>query len=257
MGHESSQVVMVTGGAQGIGRGICEHLLGLGHRVVAADIDEQAGRECLDRWKASADRVLFVATDVADEFSAMGCVAEAVRVFGRIDSLINNAGIANPGGVPVEDLSLEQWNRFIATNLTGCFLMAKHAIPHLRRAAGSIVNIASTRALQSEPHTEAYSASKGGIVALTHSLAISLGPQIRVNCISPGWIEVSSYKKSGLHAGAPLRPIDHQQHPAGRVGLPSDIAAMAAFLISHEAGFIAGQNFVVDGGMTRKMIYVE
>lgn len=257
MPDKSSQVVIVTGGAQGIGRGICEHLLALGHRVVAADVDEQAGRECVDRSKAGRDRVLFVATDVSDEFSAMGCVAEAVRVFGRIDALINNAGIANPGTVAVEDLSLEQWNRFIATNLTGCFLMAKHAIPHLRKAAGSIVNIASTRALQSEPHTEAYSASKGGIVALTHALAVSLGPQIRVNCISPGWIDVSSYKKSGVQAGPQLRPVDHQQHPSGRVGLPGDIAAMVVFLICDGSGFITGQNFVVDGGMTRKMIYVE
>jgi NAD(P)-dependent dehydrogenase (short-subunit alcohol dehydrogenase family) len=257
MAHGSNQVVIVTGGAQGIGRGICEHLLGLGHWVVVADIDVQAGRECVDRWKACADRVLFMETDVSDELSVMGCVAEAVRKFGRIDALVNNAGIADPGRTPVEDLSLEQWDRFLGTNLTGCFLMAKHAIPHLRRSGGSIVNIASTRALQSEPNTEAYSASKGGIVALTHSLAISLGPQIRVNCISPGWIDVSAHKKSTAQAGPALRPIDHEQHPVGRVGLPGDIAAMVAFLICDWSGFVTGQNFVVDGGMTRKMIYVE
>ena len=257
MGHESSQVVIVAGGAQGIGQGICEHLLGLGHQVVVADVDRKAGEECLDRWKVSADRVRFVATDVSDEASARGCIAETVRVFGAIHALVNNAGIADPGRTPVDELRLEDWNRVISTNLTGCFLMAKHAVPHLRRSGGSIVNIASTRALQSERHTEAYSASKGGVVALTHALAISLGPQIRVNCISPGWIDVGSRKKSAAQTGPPPRPIDHQQHPVGRVGMPEDVAHMVAFLISDAAGFITGQDFRVDGGMTRKMIYVE
>jgi NAD(P)-dependent dehydrogenase (short-subunit alcohol dehydrogenase family) len=140
---------------------------------------------------------------------------------------------------------LQAWNRRIAVNLTGVFLMTKHCTPHLRRAKGSIVNIGSTRALQSEPNTEAYTASKGGVVALTHALAMSLGPQVRVNCISPGWI-----------AKRKLRKKDHAQHPVGRAGRPEDIGEMVAFLISDAAGFITGQNFVVDGGMTRKMIYL-
>jgi len=127
----------------------------------------------------------------------------------------------------------------------------------LQRTKGAIVNIASTRAIQSEPNTEAYSASKGGILALTHSLAMSLGPDIRVNCISPGWIDVSEWKKSQQAKKPHLTKMDHAQHPAGRVGKPEDIAALVAFLISDEAGFITGQNFVVDGGMTKKMIYEE
>jgi NAD(P)-dependent dehydrogenase (short-subunit alcohol dehydrogenase family) len=115
----------------------------------------------------------------------------------------------------------------------------------LRKASGAIVNIASTRALQSEPDTEAYAAAKGGVVALTHALAMSLGPRVRVNCVSPGWI-----------ASAGLSRKEHAQHPAGRAGRPEDIGEITAFLISDAAGFITGQNFVVDGGMTRKMIYV-
>ncbi len=107
----------------------------------------------------------------------------------------------------------------------------------------------------SEPHTEAYSASKGGLVALTHAMAASLGPQVRVNCISPGWIEVRDFKKRALRSAPDLTEADHRQHPAGRVGRPDDISSLAAFLASGEAGFITGQNFVVDGGMTRKMIY--
>jgi NAD(P)-dependent dehydrogenase (short-subunit alcohol dehydrogenase family) len=123
-------------------------------------------------------------------------------------------------------------------------------VPVLRRAGGAaaIVNIASTRALQSEPNTEAYAASKGGIVALTHALAVSLGPAVRVNCISPGWIDVRASQ---------LSDQDHAQHPVGRVGKPLDIAKLVLFLLSEDAGFITGQNFVVDGGMTRKMIYEE
>jgi NAD(P)-dependent dehydrogenase (short-subunit alcohol dehydrogenase family) len=154
-------------------------------------------------------------------------------------------------------LTLADWQRVIQTNLTGCFLTAKHAATFLRKARGAVINIASTRALQSEPHTEAYSASKGGVVALTHALAISLGPDIRVNCISPGWIAVQEWKKKKLRQVLNLTDLDHRQHPAGRVGTPDDIAAMVAYLISEKAGFITGQNFIIDGGMTRKMIYAD
>ncbi|MGC8779158.1 MAG: SDR family oxidoreductase, partial [Candidatus Caldatribacteriaceae bacterium] len=122
----------------------------------------------------------------------------------------------------------------------------------------AIVNIASTRALMSEPHTEAYSAAKGGVLSLTHALAVSLAPRhIRVNAISPGWIEVSVWKKKALRKEPELRPIDHLQHPAGRVGRPEDIASACLFLASPEAGFITGANLVIDGGMTVKMLYAE
>jgi NAD(P)-dependent dehydrogenase (short-subunit alcohol dehydrogenase family) len=143
------------------------------------------------------------------------------------------------------------------TNLTGMFLCTKHALPALRQARAAIVNIASTRALQSEPNTEAYAAAKGGVVALTHALAMSLGPDVRVNCISPGWIDVSEWKKPSQRRASKLSAQDHAQHPVGRVGHPLDIAKLTLFLLSADAGFITGQNFVVDGGMTRKMIYKE
>ncbi len=109
----------------------------------------------------------------------------------------------------------------------------------------------------SEPHTEAYSASKGGLWALTHALAMSLGPEIRVNSISPGWIDVRDSKKHDAHGRPPLTEADHTQHPVGRVGEPKDIAEMALYLCSEQAGFITGQDFVVDGGMTKKMIYLD
>ncbi|MCP1366861.1 SDR family oxidoreductase, partial [Halomonas sp. BBD48] len=120
-----------------------------------------------------------------------------------------------------------------------------------------IINMASTRALQSEPHCEAYAAAKGGLLAMTHALAISLGPEVRVNAICPGWIETGPWQKSDQRSSPEHRAIDRDQHPVGRIGEPEDIAAAVAFLAGDEAGFITGQEFVIDGGMTRKMIYAE
>jgi NAD(P)-dependent dehydrogenase (short-subunit alcohol dehydrogenase family) len=223
---------LVTGGAQGIGRGIARALSALGWQVAVADV------------RRTSD-FFFVRTDVSREPAARACVRAVAKRFARLDALVNNAGIADPHTGSVEKLDLREWNRRLGTNLTGPFLMAKHAAPHLRRARGAIVNIASTRALQSEPDSEAYAAAKGGLVSLTHALAMSLGPEVRVNCVSPGWI-----------AHAPVSRKDHAQHPVGRVGRDEDIAALVAYLLSDAAGFITGQNFVVDGGMTKKMIYV-
>jgi NAD(P)-dependent dehydrogenase (short-subunit alcohol dehydrogenase family) len=188
----------------------------------------------------------FQRTDVASEAAVRACVRAVVKRFGRLDALVNNAGLTGPDDGPIEKLPLARWNRRIAVNLTGAFLMAKHCVPHLRAARGAVVNIASTRALQSEPDTEAYAASKGGLVALTHALAMSLGPRVRVNCISPGWIAHRPVK----------RRKDHAQHPVGRVGRDEDVAELIAYLLSDAAGFVTGQNFVIDGGMTKKMIYV-
>ena len=228
----SKRSCLVTGGAQGIGREIARLLALRGWRVAVADI-------------RGGSPHFFLRCDVSREPDVRAAVRQAVKRFGRLDALVNNAGLAGPDDGPVEKLSLARWNRRIGVNLTGPFLMTKHAVPHLRRSRGAIVNIASTRALQSEADTEAYAASKGGVVALTHALAMSLGPAVRVNCISPGWI-----------AHAKVRRKDHAQHPVGRVGRDADIAELVAYLLSDAAGFITGQNFVVDGGMTRKMIYV-
>jgi len=145
----------------------------------------------------------------------------------------------------------------VAVNLTGPFLCTKYAADELKKTKGAIVNICSTRALQSEPNTEAYSATKGGLLAMTHALAMSLGPDVRVNAVSPGWIDVSAVKKKSLAQQYSISSEDHAQHPAGRVGKAEDIANMIEFLLRPENDFITGQNFVVDGGMTKKMIYVE
>jgi NAD(P)-dependent dehydrogenase (short-subunit alcohol dehydrogenase family) len=171
-----------------------------------------------------------------------------VTRFGRLDAVVSNAGIMIRK--PLRRLTSDEWQRVIDTNLTATFLLARAAEKPLRRAKGAIVNIVSTRALMSEPNTEAYAATKGGLVALTHALAMSLGPAVRVNCVSPGWIETRNYRA--------LRRKDHTQHPVGRVGKPEDIAQIVAWLLDGKrSGFVTGANFVVDGGMTRKMIYEE
>ncbi|MBW7472640.1 SDR family oxidoreductase [Marinobacter sp. M216] len=251
--NPSERVALVTGGAKGIGRGIVQHLSNEGWKVVFSDLDDTVGKTLESAGKGL---LKFVAGDVASERDVKRMLRETLSWGGRLDAVINNAGIANPETGPVEALSLKEWQRRLDVNLTGPFLVAKHAVPHLRQARGAIVNIASTRALQSEPDTEAYAATKGGIVALTHALAMSLGPEIRVNCISPGWIDTRAHQGSS-EGVPPLTKEDHSQHPVGRVGVPEDIASMTDYLISPKAGFITGQNFVVDGGMVRKMIYGE
>ncbi len=232
-----NKTILITGGTQGIGRGCVDYFLKSGWNVTAVDIQPME----------SGERLEFVRGDTSLEETARQATAKTIERFGRLDALINNAGIGMIGKFNVEELPLEEWNRVLGINLTGYFLMAKHAAPFLRKTKGVIVNIASTRALMSEKDSEAYAASKGGVVALTHALAVSLGPDVRVNCISPGWIET---RKDAKHSDA-----DRLQHPAGRVGVPQDIAGLADYLIS--AGFVTGQNFTADGGMTKKMIYEE
>lgn len=249
------RVVLITGGAQGIGRGIAQAVLGAGGKVLIGDLDPEAGRACLAEWNVG-ERAAFALLDVAREASVQRWVQAALKRFGRIDGLVNNAGIADPHRAPLASLALADWNRYLATNLTGTFLCSKHALPALAESYGAIVNIASTRALQSEPDTEAYAASKGGMLAFTHALAISAGPAVRVNAILPGWIATDAWQKPSERHAPKLSRKDHAQHPVGRVGTPPDIGTLAVYLLSPQSGFVTGQHFVVDGGMTVKMQYV-
>ncbi|MDR9435402.1 MAG: SDR family oxidoreductase [Thiohalophilus sp.] len=249
--------ILITGGAQGIGKGLTDYFLRQKHNVVIVDIDEEALAACREEYAQFTSQLLVRRCDTSSEAEVRDAVLAMDDRFGQIDAVVNNAAIADPETGPIEELDLAQWERRLQVNLTGYFLVAKHTIPALRKTRGSLVNIASTRALQSEPHTEAYAASKGGVVAFTHALAVSLGPAIRVNCISPGWIATDDWQAPSRRKAPELSERDHHQHPAGRVGRPADIAGMVDYLISEAAGFVSGQNFVIDGGMTRKMIYEE
>ncbi len=244
------QVVIITGGAQGIGRVTARTLQQEGWQAVIFERDEEAGREA----EAAIEGLKFIPCDVSDEKAVRGSVEAALTEYGQLHALVNNAGFSI--NKPIIELSLQEWNRVIGTNLTGAFLCAKYCAAHLQNTGGAIVNICSTRAYMSEPNTEAYSASKGGILALTHALAMSLGPAVRVNSISPGWIDVTPYQKKSERKEVEWSEEDHRQHPVGRIGEPQDIAHMVAYLLSEKAGFITGQDFIIDGGMTRKMIYV-
>ncbi|MCP8466611.1 SDR family oxidoreductase [Pseudomonas sp. ZM23] len=247
----NGRVALVTGAARGIGLGVGAWLIAEGWQVVLADIDRERGPKVAE---ALGERASFIALDVASEVQVAAAIAEVIGHYGRLDALVSNAAIARPHGTPLESLALNEWTRTLAVNLTGPMLLAKHCAPYLRAHNGSIVNIASTRAHQSEPHSEAYAASKGGLLSLTHALASSLGPEIRVNAVSPGWIDARDLRERNAE---PLTELDHDQHLVGRVGTVEDIAAAVSWLIGDSSGFVTGQELVIDGGMTRKMIYLD
>lgn len=245
MARSQRPVALVTGAANGIGRATALYLMSNGWCVAALDLPRQGLARVYAQHKAHS---LTIEGDIADGATAERAVRTTTAHFGRLDGIVSNAGIMIRK--PIRSLTLDEWHRVLDVNLTAAFLLARAGEKALRKSKGAIVTIASTRALMSEPNTESYSATKGGLVALTHALSVSLGPDIRVNCVSPGWIETKNYSS--------LRKKDHDQHPAGRVGKVEDIAQIVAFLLDRErSGFITGVNYVVDGGMTRKMIYEE
>lgn len=240
---------VVTGAAKGIGRAIAEQLaLKEGARVAILDPDLRQGEATRKRLGRGS---LYLQCDVGEPGQVRAAV-EALKAFPRLDGLVNNAGIGAFG--PFEALSLRDWDRVQAVNLRGPFYLTQQLLPRLK-SGSAVVNIASTRALMSEPGGEAYGASKGGLLALTHALALSLQPRkIRVNAVLPGWIDTSRHQ--GRPGRLKLRKLDHAQHPAGRVGRPEDVAEAVSYLLdAKRSGFVTGQRLVVDGGMTVKMMY--
>jgi len=244
-------LAIITGAAQGIGKSIAIEFIINNYNVAVADINEHVE----DKWWEKEEYkfyVIFIKTDVSNEESVINMVSKSREAFGDdINVLVNNAAISNPYqyGKSLEELSYEEWNRYISVNLSSVFLCSKHVIPYMKEGRnGSIINIASTRALMSEPRCEAYAAAKGGVVSMTHSLAVSYGKYgIRANCVVPGWINSSDYEPS---------ISDHEQHVVGRVGKVEDVSEIVLFLAdSKKSGFVTGQSFVIDGGMTVKMIY--
>ena len=220
------KVVVITGGAQGIGRCIAEEFLKAGAHVCV--IDKQKGDH-------------FVG-DIADKQILELFAQNVIAKYGHVDFLINNALPLMKG---IDECSYEEFQYAMSVGVTAPFYLAKLFAPYFSKGA-AIVNISSSRDRMSQPQTESYTAAKGGIAALTHALAVSLAGRVRVNSISPGWIDT----RYTVYEGP-----DAIQQPVGRVGNPMDIAYMVLFLCSDKAGFITGENICIDGGMTRQMIY--
>ncbi len=235
MSEFKDKVTVITGGAQGIGRCTAEMF----HREGAAVcvIDLQASPEGSKEW---AD--LYFVGDISKENVLRDFADKVLTRYRHVDFLINNAAPLFKG---ISECTYEEFNYALRVGVTAPFMLTKLFMDHLGEGA-AVVNISSSRDRMSQPQTESYTAAKGGITALTHALAVSLAGKARVNSISPGWIETH---------GAVYTGPDAEQHPAGRVGRPEDIANAVLFLCSEKAGFITGENICIDGGMTRLMIY--
>ena len=233
MSDFKNKIVVITGGAQGIGRCIFEEFRKLGAVVAMIDAQEQPG---------DVAPFLYYKGDVGDKAVLEDFADTVLEKFGRVDVLVNNAPPLFKG---IDECSYEEFCHAQRVGVAAPFYLAKRfkdAMPQ----GSSIINISSSRDRMSMPQTESYTAAKGGIAALTHALAVSLGPKIRVNSISPGWIDTAYTVYDGADAA---------QQPCGRVGNPQDIAQMVLFLCSDKAGFITGENICIDGGMTKLMIY--
>ncbi len=238
--------VFVTGAACGIGRAIVEAFTTGNDQVAFCDMNEAAGRELAEQTGAR-----FFPIDVRRKENLEACIRTLFAEWGDLDVIINNVGVG--GFAPITEMTVEAFDDILATNLRPVFITARLLAIHRKEQGitnryGRIVNLSSTRYLMSEPGSEGYAASKGGIYALTHALALSLSEYyITVNSIAPGWIENYHYDT--------LTERDHEQHPSRRVGMPEDIARMCVFLCREENNFINGENITIDGGMTKKMIY--
>jgi NAD(P)-dependent dehydrogenase (short-subunit alcohol dehydrogenase family) len=240
-----NKTVVITGGASGIGKACALRFIEHGWNVYICDIDYENGLQTAEELSCKG-KIRFLKVDVSDEKDIIKMFTEINIDSHSIDCIVNSAARTDFERTDFEKLTLSEWNSFIQVNLTGTFLVSRHAVPYLKKSKGCIINMSSTRAYMSEKNTEGYSASKGGVVALTHAMAVSLGPDIRVNSISPGWINTKNEK---------ITEKDNEFHICGRVGKPEDIASMVYYLAGEQSGFITGQDFVVDGGITKKMIY--
>jgi NAD(P)-dependent dehydrogenase (short-subunit alcohol dehydrogenase family) len=240
----------ITGAASGLGKAMAGAFAAEGAHVAVADRDVEAGQAVA----AALGNGLFVALDVTDEPQWIGALETAVRAMGRLDVLVNNAGVV--AAAPIEETTLEQWRFVNSVNVEGTFLGLKHGIPHLRAAGGgAIINISSVAGITAAPMMAAYSASKGAVRALTKTVAIELarkGDQIRCNSIHPVFFETPMLD----HIAAGRRDPDRFRTslagtvPLGRFGRPEEVAAMAVYLASDEARFVTGAEFAIDGGFT-------
>lgn len=249
MGRVDGKVVIVTGGAVGIGRGISEILAKEGARVVIANRNAEAGEEAASAIQQAGGQARFIRTDVTSEEECRALVAGTVAAFGQVDALVNNAGIFPRASL--EETTSELWDRIFDVNLKGAFFCCKYAVPELRRnGGGSIVNIGSANAYVGQPNLFAYSISKGGMITMTRNLANALAKdRIRVNFVNPGWVitetEIEIQAKEG-HDADWLEEAA-QRMPLGRHQVPEDAAYLVLYLVSDEASQVSGEQIGVDG----------
>lgn len=241
----TGRVALVTGGSRGIGNAIAQRLSAVGATTVIGDLAAPA---------EGAFGEHFVELNVAEESSVEAAMQSIVGEHGGLDIVVNNAGIMFE--VDVESQTLDDWNRMLAVNLTGQFLVAKHAAPHLRASGhGAIVNVGSIEGFMCNPSHTAYAASKGGVHGLTKALAVDLGPSgIRCNAVAPGWIDTelnAAYVDSHPDRGLVIDELA-KLHPVGHVGAPSDVGDVVAWLASDAARFVTGQIITIDGGRTAR-----
>lgn len=252
------KVAFVTGGASGIGRGIVDHFAALGAQVVVADIDGEAALAAARQVEAAGGRAKAVQLDVADGDSVREAIAEVEGRFGRLDHLINNAGVDLPA--PLAEMDEVLFDRVMGVDLKSIYLSARAAVPLMAAGGGgAIVNISSIMAWYTHPGYLAYTAAKAGVLGMTRTLALELGPLgIRVNAVCPGYIDTAIWQR-GLDAMEPEAAAAYAEqvrakHPVGRRGLPSDVAQACAFLCSDGAAFVSGTHLVVDGGVTARLL---
>lgn len=248
----SGKVAVITGAAQGIGRGIAELFAREGASLVLADTNSDAGRTVAQQLAAAGafGELLFRRCDVGHPSQVRGLIESAIRDLGRLDIVINNAGYAVYKGV--EETTEEEWDRVVGVNFSALFYAIKYAAPHLRKAHGAVVNIASVRALATTPDIFAYSATKAGVIGLTRAAALDLAPDVRVNCILPGAVDTPLHRENVAAAGdleAGMRRI-REGIPMKRHGQPLDIAQAALFLCTDASSWVTGASYVVDGGLS-------
>ena len=258
MSDFNDKVVIVTGGAKGIGRGICLAFAGEGAQVLCADVDEKAGAELADQCNEPAGTIRFRQTDVSQSSECQALVQATVSAWGGVDILCNNVGIQPANSyMPAHELPETMWDRIIDVNLKSFFLMTKACVPEMKkRSGGVIINTASVQGLQSMKGVPAYAASKGGILSLTRQLALEYAEDnIRVLAVNPGSIDTPLVAESlEIIDGdkEELRKRIAMTHPIGRIGQPEDIAHAVLFLASDKASFMTGEYVCVDGGLMAK-----
>ena len=257
MGRLDGKIAVVTGGADGIGHAISEAMVREGAHVFVSDIDDKKGTAFVEALRGAGGKADYVHCDVSVERDIAGLIATAVERTGRLDILVNNAAIAI-GGMPVHEMTDEQWHRLISVNLTSVFRACKYALPHMiRQKRGSIVNMASAQGHIGLDGWTAYAGAKGAVMAMTRQMAVEFGPHnVRVNSISPGTINTPMNEKVIAELGEHVARAWVKMHPIGRIGNPEEVAEAAVYLASDAAGFTTGIDLRVDGGLTAAPRYV-